>query len=123
VARRVGLSHRLLDPVPLTLLSQQHSIGRSSPKRYGNRYEQEALERCLKIFSGNFAEHPFHAFGDYTSERRRKRLLTTAVSRRIPASDNRMPITPSPRVAPGGGGPTWDPMKVLGVNRQLGLPG
>jgi hypothetical protein len=30
---------RLLDPVPLPLQSQHHITARSSPKRYGNRYE------------------------------------------------------------------------------------
>ena len=31
--------------------------------------------------------------------------LTTVIAGRIRESDNRMPMTPSPRVAPGGGGP------------------
>jgi hypothetical protein len=32
--------------------------------------------------------------------------LTTKIVTRIPLSDNRMPLTPNSRVAPGGGGPT-----------------
>src|SRR5215207_1554827 len=38
MAKRGCSSHRLLAPVPLPLLSQHHSTGRSSPKRYDERY-------------------------------------------------------------------------------------
>jgi hypothetical protein len=48
--------------------------------------------------------------------------LTTMIVTRIPLSDNRMPLTPSLRVAPGGRGP-HGPHKVRWENRQLALAG
>src|SRR5918998_6177554 len=41
-----SLIPRLLDPVPLPLLSQHyHSTALSSPKRYGKRYEEEVFNK------------------------------------------------------------------------------
>ena len=37
-------SHRLLDSVPLPLVSQPHSTALPSPKRYDKRYEETFLE-------------------------------------------------------------------------------
>jgi len=39
-----NLSHRLLDPAPLTFLSHHHSTGRPSAKRYDKRHEEKFLE-------------------------------------------------------------------------------
>src|SRR5215208_5068033 len=52
-----GSSHRFLDPVPLSLLSQHHTTALPSPKRYGNRYEREDPGRTSEnSYSTHFGE-------------------------------------------------------------------
>src|SRR5215212_9776607 len=79
----------------------------------GEAYPPDVL--VLGTAASNFREprtrevpgiHLLGTWVDRGEHRRWRRSLTTAVARRIPTSDNRMPVTPSPRMAPGGGGPT-----------------
>src|SRR5829696_2748631 len=44
---RCRLSHRLLDPAPLSVLSQPHSTALPSPSRYDKRYEEKFQEEGL----------------------------------------------------------------------------
>jgi hypothetical protein len=49
VARRVHSSHRPLDPLPLSLLSQHHSTALPSTKRYDKRYELGCCANFLEL--------------------------------------------------------------------------
>src|SRR5215208_3439108 len=60
-----GLTLRLLDPVPLPFLSQPHSTALTSPKRYGNRYEDGSMGRGNELRRMSLPRTPVNkAFSD-----------------------------------------------------------
>ncbi len=52
MARRVHSSHRPLDPLPLSLLSQHHTTALPSPKRYDKRYELGCCANFVELRKG-----------------------------------------------------------------------
>src|SRR5215210_1335546 len=74
-APRGRLYHRLLDPVPLLLLSQHHhSTGKSLPGRYDERFEVRGRANFGEPLKANFGEFFFAGLWPFTPRSKPHRL-------------------------------------------------